>query len=321
MTAAQTAPVMNNFEQPQEGAAIQYMIVPQMHMVPCCFVAPEFCEGMWVPSPFGGYEAASPQAGGKRGSFSPQQDPYQMPNPFGMPQAQQDPSTEESVAVELSCLPKMLCTRGMLEAAIEQAGLESLVQKLEVQHCNIGKATLILAGDRAAQRCIRHFHGLKWGKSSEPVSARYQQQGGQDAVTQQVAKNDNENAKDSGKTKAKATAKTRIRNSPMISPSSPSSMPTKSPMTSATCTPLSGPSKSPMSTPASSPLTGPLKSPVSSPASSPLSRPRKSPCGSPSTKPRWADYDSDSDEGDAHSKSTRAGTVDSIASGDSSGNE
>lgn len=315
-----------NLEQGQEGQ-IQYMLVPQMQMVPCCFVAPEFCEGMWVPSPFGGYDAASPQ-GGKRGQFPPQHDPFMMTpqNSFGGGQPQQDPSLEESIAVELSSLPKMLCTRGMLEAAIEQAGLESLVRNLEIHPNSNGKAVLTLAGDRAAQRCIRHFNNLKWGRTSDPVCARYQQQtGGQEAVVPQ-------GNKDSGKTKAKATAKApRVRSSTSSSlvshasaPSTPSLKASQSPMTSATCTPMSGPSKSPMSSPASSPLSLPM----SSPGCSPLSRPRKSPLSSPSSspmtgpaKPRWADYDSDDADDDVGSKSTRTGTVDSSGSGDSSSNE
>jgi len=65
-----------------------------------------------------------------------------------------------------------LCTSKCLEAAIEQAGLEKEVQAFEVLS-DKAEAVLGLASEHAAQRCIRHFHGLKWAKKNAPVSARY----------------------------------------------------------------------------------------------------------------------------------------------------
>lgn len=177
--SAMSAPVVMSIEQiPTEGY-VPHMMVP--HMVPCCFVAmPEFCEGMqihpsagWQPMWSQGARKGQPDSwqGSKRGSPQPS-----SPNQYffaGPMWPQQGNGNEEPVSIELSNLPEMLCNPKCLEASIEQAGLENHVQGLEVESGGTGKAILTLASRGAAQQCIRHFNGLRWAKSSEPVSARY----------------------------------------------------------------------------------------------------------------------------------------------------
>jgi len=248
------------------------------HMVPCCFVAaPEFCEGMYVP-PLGGYEATWPHGvhrfpSQKRHGGRPNRNSYgapRLPKTFvpndlgnGPMWPLQDFESQEPAAVELSNLPKMLCNKMCLEAAIEQAGLEQDVQSLELKTDNPGEAVLILANERAAKRCVQHFDGLQWAKSSLPVSASYHllqpppQQESFEKETTSEALN-----------LVKDLAETTI------------------------------------------PLT---------PKSTPKLSPKSSICGSPSMKPRWADLDSDDENDDIISKSTRTGTWDSVPGSSDSG--
>lgn len=265
-------------EQVSEGP-FQQMFYPQM--VPCCFVAPpEFCEGMYVP-PLGGYEAAWPQGvhrfpqkrqGRQSRNYGAPRLPKTFdPSDFGSPSIwpHEDFGSQEPVTVELSSLPAMLCNRSCLEAAIEQAGLENDVQNLEFTSGDSGEAVLLLANERAAQRCIQHFHGLQWAKSSQPVSARY-----------------------------------RLQQQPEQQQQAPESL-EKEPTDEKDCaTPLT-------MTPKSTPKLSPKSSIMLSPKSSIMS--------SPSMKPRWADLDSDDENDDIVSKSTRTGTWDSVPGSSDSG--
>lgn len=192
-----------NMEQMQPDAQMQNMQLVPMMMVPCFVAAPEFCGGMWVPpcgggdAPWsqGGYEGQFPQQqqvrrnSGKANRGSPAAGPW---SPQGYaPCYGNSPywpqQLETPVVVELSCLPKMLCSKMCLEAAIEQAGLDKDLQTLEIETGKGGQATLTLKSERAAQRCIRHFHGLQWAKSSSPISARIPGQPEQQAAAQPAA--------------------------------------------------------------------------------------------------------------------------------------
>jgi len=280
-------------EQVPEG--MSPMVAPQM--MPCYFV-PQFCDGMspvwmtpmagpmdtpnmelppmWMPPP------AMPTTPGpypmqqnrrnrmcrKEVWHTPESTPKHQfagsPGGHGF-FPQQDRRSEEPVAVELSSLPKMLCNKACLEAAIEQAGLESDVQSLEVQD---SKAMLLLASEQAAQRCIRHFHGLQWAKSSEPVSARYSPQVGKEQPQQRAPESPvTTKAVKTGVVKAAAT---------------------------------------------------PVKLPVTPKAKVITASPKSSSQGSPSNKPRWADIDTDSEDDDDHTQSTRSGSFIRISDGESS---
>jgi hypothetical protein len=286
------APPVFNLDQVPEGGSFQQMYAPQMGMVPMCFVAaPEFCEGMYIP-PLGGYEAQFPH-GGTRFPSQHRQGRHNrnfaapaFPNAFvqndfgnGAMWPQESFGPQEPVAVELSCLPKMLCNSVCLEAAIEQAGLENVVQKLELKSGNSGEATLIMVNGRAAQRCIQHFNGLQWAKSSQPVCACYKQQPQQQQQQQQQPPQQSQQQQ---------------------------RMPSKaSKVEEGVATPLT---MTPKSTPQMSPKSSISMSPKSS-----ISMP------SPSMKPRWADIDSDEESDDMLSKSTFAGNWDSLPASSDSG--
>lgn len=278
----------------------------QQMFIPYGFVAaPEFCEGMYVPS--GGYEATWPQDGhrfpsqqkrqgrhtrnyGAHGNYgAPRHAQASAQNSFGSapiwPQADFGP--QEPVSVELSNLPKMLCNRMCLEAAIEQAGLENDVKTLEVKSGAIGEAVLLLASQQAAQRCIQHFNGLQWAKSSQPVSACY--------ASQQPKQRQHEPEFPEVDTSSNAPDKA----CGLVKDFAP---------TPCTLTPQSTPKLSPKSSICSSPSIS-----------------AASPMVSPSMKPRWADLDSEDEDDDLVSKSTREGKWDSIPcssdSGDASNSE
>jgi hypothetical protein len=70
----------------------------------------------------------------------------------------------------------MMCSEQLLEAALEQAGLESEILAREVKvtkGSSTGEGVVVLISEDAAQRCIRHFQGLKWAKAQQPITARY----------------------------------------------------------------------------------------------------------------------------------------------------
>lgn len=72
--------------------------------------------------------------------------------------------------VEVCDLPKHLMSQTMLEATLEQAGLEKDV--LSIKFVNPGKVQITLSGRREADRCLEHFHGRKWNPTGSGVSAK-----------------------------------------------------------------------------------------------------------------------------------------------------
>jgi len=251
-----------NVEQVPEGQ-YQQMFIPQM--VPVGFVAmPEFCEGMWV-QPMGGYGAAWHQ-GAYRGPMhkkqfaknrnfgSPAHTPQMPPQDLTL---DPDANSEDPVSIELTSLPKMLCTKPCLEASLEQAGLEGQVESMELSAG--GKAVLVLKDLRAAQRCMKHFHGLQWAKSSQPVSARVLPTG-------------------------KEPSKQEPKQSQPKKASQPQAAP--KPAKENAAKKLAEPVKSPKQVPSSPALT----------ATTVTQSPKSSFLGSPSLRPRWADLESDDED-------------------------
>lgn len=104
--------------------------------------------------------------------------------------ASQAPMPQHLVHVKLQSLPQALCTRQCLEAAIDQAGLASYVHDM-LTGVQKGEAEIILTSEAGAQRCIRHFHGLRWARHSQPVIARYTRAKKEDAQATQT-KSDSE---------------------------------------------------------------------------------------------------------------------------------
>lgn len=78
------------------------------------------------------------------------------------------------VTVVLGNLPKMLRSQKCFVAALEQARLDGVVtfEVSDGSGNDGGEAVIILASETAAQQCVRHFQGMKWGKS-RPIIARY----------------------------------------------------------------------------------------------------------------------------------------------------
>lgn len=180
---------------------MQQVFVPQMVPIACFVPSPhDFlppaprgetspaawsyggCDAMW---PHGGHRGQFNKSRGSRndrgartnrrdqgGPASPTS-PQPSVDAFGFDNAWPPVESGEPVGVVLDNLPKMLCNKNCLEAALEQAGLENFVNKFDIQNPSVGTAILHLVNENAAQRCIRHFDGLKWTKGSEPVSARY----------------------------------------------------------------------------------------------------------------------------------------------------
>jgi len=303
--SSMSAPIMN-MDQVSEGPY-------QQMFVPFGFVAaPEFCEGMYVP-PLGGYEATWPQGvhrfplqqkrqgRGSRNYGAPRLSKAFVPTDFGSapmwPQADFGP--QEPVSVELSNLPTMLCNRMCLEAAIEQAGLENDVKSLELKGGTSGEAVLLLSSRQAAHRCIQHFNGLQWAKSLQPVSACYaSQQPQQQQHEPESSEQQQQREPESSETDASSDM-----------PDKASSGPVKDfAVTPCTVTPQSTPKLSPKSSICSSPSIS-----------------AACPMVSPSMKPRWADLDSDDDDDEIVSQSTREGKWDSVlgssCSGDASNSE
>jgi len=298
--------MMMNVDQVSEGPFQQVFI-------PYGFVAapPEFCEGMYVPHSRG-YEATWPQGGHRlplqqkwqgrpqRNYGAPRHPKAFVPHGSGSapmwPQADFGP--QEPVSVELSNLPTMLCNRMCLEAAIEQAGLENDVKSLELKSGTRGEAVLLLSSRQAAHRCIQHFNGLQWAKSLQPVSACY--------ASQQPQQQQHE----------PESSEQQQQREPESSETDTSSD---------TIDKASGPVKDFAVTPCTvTPQSTPKLSPKSSICSSP-SISAASPMVSPSMKPRWADLDSDDDDDEIVSQSTREGKWDSVlgssGSGDASNSE
>jgi len=72
--------------------------------------------------------------------------------------------------VSIKGLPNGICTKPMMEAVLEQAGLEDAVVSSEVQTgTRCGHCILVLNGQQAVDKCIAHFSGRKWDVSGAVV--------------------------------------------------------------------------------------------------------------------------------------------------------
>jgi hypothetical protein len=75
-------------------------------------------------------------------------------------------------SVLLQGLPNAMCAPACFEVMLEQAGLVGDVLSHNIrQGRSCGEATLKVASEGAASRCIKHFHGRVWDPSGTPVSA------------------------------------------------------------------------------------------------------------------------------------------------------
>jgi hypothetical protein len=83
-------------------------------------------------------------------------------------------NADKNVTVVLGNLPKLLCNQQCVAAAMEQARLKGVVafEVIEKNGSEGAEAVVILESEIAAQRFMKHFQGLKWGKS-KPIAARY----------------------------------------------------------------------------------------------------------------------------------------------------
>jgi len=88
-------------------------------------------------------------------------------------------SLSSQAVVILQGLPAALCSGAMLEATLDQAGLEEELITSQVVHAGSqhGKSEVhaTFKTVKAAKRCVRHFHGRQWGSSVAPVAARLAQ--------------------------------------------------------------------------------------------------------------------------------------------------
>jgi len=78
--------------------------------------------------------------------------------------------SKPGIEVQISGLPKHLMSEKMLEATLDQAGLEKDVISITVP--NTGKVQITLSSQQSAQMCLEHFHGRKWNPSGGAVSAQ-----------------------------------------------------------------------------------------------------------------------------------------------------
>lgn len=193
------APVISSVEELQHGP-VQQMFVP---MLPHgCFDpasqaaftgAPEFCEAACFHA-YGGYGGAMwPRP--PHGTPTPRRQLQATPRVQPQPQA---PTPRRPVRVLLSNLPPLLRARGFLEVAVEQARLEQDVAGLEIGAAAAGEAVVVLTSEAAGQRCIRHFHGLRWAKSDKPISARYTSSAKKDQAAEEPARRQREDQPSGG---------------------------------------------------------------------------------------------------------------------------
>jgi hypothetical protein len=129
---------------------------------------------------FGGDSSGwRPRAYPRRTTGSQQQQLEQSQSVSTVPtkKASMDRHTSGHV-VEVSCLPKHLMSRKMLEAALEQAGAAVQWTGLDQEIVDIAilsdnKVNITLRSQRAAEVCREHFDGRAWnGPKGELVSAR-----------------------------------------------------------------------------------------------------------------------------------------------------
>lgn len=169
--------------------------------------APECCEAAWFHA-CGGYGVAmwpcSPH--------SPT--PWQTQRPWlqAIPRPQPQPQAAEPrrpVRVRLSNLPRLLCTRGCLDAALEQARLDHDVSDVEIVAAKADEAVVILTSEAAGQRCIKHFHGLRWAKNDKPISARYTSSAKKEQAAEEPARRQQEQPPSGGAREAGLEALTQ----------------------------------------------------------------------------------------------------------------
>jgi len=74
------------------------------------------------------------------------------------------------VVVSIKGLPNGICSKPMMQAVLEQAGLEDYIVSSETQTGNLcGHFLLTLNGQQAVDKCVEHFHGRKWDASGAVV--------------------------------------------------------------------------------------------------------------------------------------------------------
>jgi hypothetical protein len=74
--------------------------------------------------------------------------------------------------VSISGLPNGICTKAMMQAVLEQAGLEDSIVSSEARAGSpCGHFFLTLDSQQAVDRCVEHFHGRRWDASGA-VSVR-----------------------------------------------------------------------------------------------------------------------------------------------------
>merc|ERR1712070_792071 len=75
-----------------------------------------------------------------------------------------------STQVVIRGLPNGICTRPMMQAVLEQAGVEDSIVSSEAQTGNpSGHFVLTLSSQQAIDKCVEHFHGCKWDASGAVV--------------------------------------------------------------------------------------------------------------------------------------------------------
>jgi hypothetical protein len=102
-------------------------------------------------------------------------DAWQVQQQFGMsPEAgsgSKNVASETQTVVLIRGLPNAVCTAPMMQAVLQQAGLESDVvnsQPKAGKPC--GEVLLTLSGGDAAKRCVQHFQGRTWDPSGAKVT-------------------------------------------------------------------------------------------------------------------------------------------------------
>lgn len=75
--------------------------------------------------------------------------------------------------VVITGLPNKLLAQAMVEAMLQQAGLDSLYAGLTIKTGKpLNKVSVNFATPMAAQRCVAHFHGRQWDNSGPAVCAK-----------------------------------------------------------------------------------------------------------------------------------------------------
>lgn len=89
----------------------------------------------------------------------------------------QDREVHSTQVVFIRGLPNGICTRPMMLAVLEQAGLEDSIVSSEAHTGNrCGHFVLTLSSQQAIDKCVGHFHGCKWDASGAVVVSVESQQ-------------------------------------------------------------------------------------------------------------------------------------------------